>query len=213
MYKYRDLDMAQTEPWEQMAHTFAWVREQQIAEMLRKNEETVQWFMERHKRHMEKRMSRVMEDAMFSFERDIDTETWLAKAREEEARRAERRARRDAEKLRAYQDELRRLQKRKKSDNDKRVQVKAIREAWSRYESRWAKILGDPNERVVFGNIPWPLMSRPQDAADITTDGIREFLFSGAHSPNQSQKERVRAALRLWHPDKFHRVLGQVEQQ
>ena len=41
-------------------------------------------------------------------------------------------------------------------------------------------------------------------------EAIREFLLSPAHSPEVSSKDRIRAALRRWHPDKFARVLGLV---
>jgi hypothetical protein len=41
-------------------------------------------------------------------------------------------------------------------------------------------------------------------------EAICEFLLSPAHSPEVVPKDRIRAALRRWHPDKFARVLGQV---
>jgi len=41
-------------------------------------------------------------------------------------------------------------------------------------------------------------------------EAIREFLLSPAHSPDVSPKDRIRAALRRWHPDKFARVLSLV---
>jgi hypothetical protein len=41
-------------------------------------------------------------------------------------------------------------------------------------------------------------------------EAIREFLLSPAHSPEVSSKDRIRTALRRWHPDKFARLLGLV---
>jgi hypothetical protein len=41
-------------------------------------------------------------------------------------------------------------------------------------------------------------------------EAICEFLLSPAHSPGVSSKDRIRAALRRWHPDKFARLLGLV---
>jgi hypothetical protein len=41
-------------------------------------------------------------------------------------------------------------------------------------------------------------------------EAIREFLLSPAHSSEVSSKDRIRAALRRWHPDKFARLLGLV---
>jgi hypothetical protein len=71
-------------------------------------------------------------------------------------------------------------------------------------------IQGDPSERLMFGNIPWPLISRPHNIDGITAEGIREFLFSEG---KQSHKEIIRAALLLWHPDRFRRIIERVEEK
>lgn len=181
MQKRRD---AQPQPWEQMAETFAWVREQQISEMLRQNDETVQWVLERQKRHLERQMTKALENVVFALEREMDAGMWLAKARAEEARKSELRARREEQKRKFFQEELRRLDRLKKVEEDKRVRAKATKEAWASYESRWATILSDSKERLTFANIAWPLVSRPRNLNSITTEGVREFLFSDTHSPN-----------------------------
>ena len=66
---------------------------------------------------------------------------------------------------------------------------------------------------LTFERIPWPVVDAPLDwTLDelLRPEAIREFLLSPAHSPAASPKDRIRAALRRWHPDKFSRVLGQV---
>jgi hypothetical protein len=108
--------------------------------------------------------------------------------------------------------------------------AREIASAWSSYEARWSLLsqrqpLGAP---LTFERIPWPVAAAdavPQPPPDGRTrrrrrtalveellrpEAIREFLLSPAHSPEVSSKDRIRAALRRWHPDKFARVLGQV---
>ena len=83
---------------------------------------------------------------------------------------------------------------------------------------------------LTFEQIPWPvaatgpldgrrgtgtrrraLLLDDDDEKDLLRpEAIREFLLSPAHSPEVSSKDRIRAALRRWHPDKFARVLGLV---
>ena len=41
-------------------------------------------------------------------------------------------------------------------------------------------------------------------------DAIREFLLSPVHSHEVSARDRIRAALRRWHPDKLVRLRGMV---
>ena len=75
---------------------------------------------------------------------------------------------------------------------------------------------------LTFERIPWPVAKGEDAARLLRLDGtaqaldalrpeaIREFLLSSAHSPDVAPKDRIRAALRRWHPDKFARVLSLV---
>ncbi|KAI0256118.1 hypothetical protein BJV78DRAFT_1094498, partial [Lactifluus subvellereus] len=65
---------------------------------------------------------------------------------------------------------------------------------------------------LTFERIPWPVADASQDRTldVLRPEAIREFLLSPAHSPDASPKDRIRAALRRWHPDKFVRVLSHV---
>lgn len=97
--------------------------------------------------------------------------------------------------------------------------------AWRTYEARWALLSQRQPElgllsALTFERIPWPVVadaplldsgtSRKRPEALLRHEAIREFLLSLAHSPDVSPKDRIRAALRRWHPDKFARVLSQV---
>jgi len=199
-----------TDPWQDVTHAFPWVQEDQIEEMMKKNRETVEWVLRQQQRFVRDRVSFALDDVYRSFEKDMDTESWLAGAREASARRARRRARREAEVAKLLQREA---EKRKKEhdESERRRKAKAVVKAWKGYEGRWARISGNTEEQLSFAAIPWPTVTRPTDMTKITKDSIREFLLSHHHSKEISSKDRIRAALKMWHPDKFKRTLDRVE--
>ncbi|KAL6307869.1 hypothetical protein BKA93DRAFT_698648, partial [Sparassis latifolia] len=86
----------------------------------------------------------------------------------------------------------------------------AEREAWNTYEDRWTTLGGDSSEPLSFRDIPWPMVYQPQAVAEITPGRIVMFLLSPLHSDTLSRKDRIRKALRRWHPDRLVRVLARV---
>ena len=175
---------------------------------MKKNRETVDWVLKQQQRFVRDQVSYALDDIYRSFEMDMDTESWLARAREESARRARRRARREAEMAKVLQREA---EKQKKEHEERHRKVKAVVKAWKAYEERWTEISGSTEERLSFATMPWPTVKQPADTTGITKDIIREFILSHHHSKDVSPKDRVRAALKLWHPDKFKRTLDRVE--
>ena len=146
--------------------------------------------------------------------------------RREEARLAEarREAAEEARRWQAQQHQQQQQQKqrrqalREERRRQERIQrAREIANAWRTYEGRWALLsqrqpeLGLLNA-LTFERIPWPVADGPQGRTldMLRPEAIREFLLSPAHSPDMSSKDRIRAALRRWHPDKFTRVLNQV---
>jgi hypothetical protein len=196
------------DPWQDVTYAFSWVQEQQIEDMMKENQETVEWVLKQQQRFVRDQVSQALDDVYRCFEMDMDTESWLAQAREESARRARRGARREAEMAKLLQREG---EKRKKEHEEKRRKAKAVVKAWKGYEKRWARISGNTGESLSFAMIPWPTVTRPTDSTGITKDNIRELLLSRHHSKDVSNKDRVRTALKLWHPDKFKRILDRVE--
>jgi len=175
---------------------------------MRQNQETVEWVLRQQRRFVRDQVSYALDDVYRCFETEMDTESWLAQAREESARRARRRARREIETAKVLQREA---EKRKKEHGEKHRKAKAVIKAWKGYEERWTAISGNTEEQLSFATMPWPTVMQPKDAANITKDSIREFLLSHYHSKDVSHKDRVRAALKMWHPDKFKRTLDRVE--
>ncbi|KAI0311616.1 hypothetical protein OF83DRAFT_1068492 [Amylostereum chailletii] len=111
----------------------------------------------------------------------------------ERAQRKEREARRQGEEARRRAEEVARTEKRR------------VREAWAVYEDRW-RALRSPESRpskqnLTFASIPWPVFAPPRSAADITAGAVEKFILSPAHSEGVARRDRIRDALRRWHPD------------
>ncbi|KAH8992839.1 hypothetical protein EDB86DRAFT_1421802 [Lactarius hatsudake] len=147
--------------------------------------------------------------------------------RREEARRAEARRIAAADEARRRQEES--LREEEERRRQQRRRAREIASAWRTYEARWALLSQRQPElgllsALTFERIPWPVVvvadtddggttpRRRRRRLDVLLrhEAIREFLLSSAYSPDVSAKDRIRAALRRWHPDKFARVLSQV---
>lgn len=92
----------------------------------------------------------------------------------------------------------------------KRVEVQRVRVAWAVYERRWATLLLGGAEPLTFWDIPWPVLQPPSNVHDITPEAIAGFILSGFHSEGIPRRERVKEALRRWHPDRFERLRSRV---
>ena len=165
-----------------------------------------------------------------SFEREQQKQQRVAEGRRrEEARRAEahrlaaEEARRRKQQQRQEEEERLREEQRRRQERTRR-RAREIASAWRTYEARWALLSQRQPElgllsALTFERIPWPVVAdslldsgthRKRPEVLLRHEAIREFLLSSAHSPDVSPKDRIRSALRRWHPDKFARVLTQV---
>ncbi|KZT40565.1 hypothetical protein SISSUDRAFT_973356, partial [Sistotremastrum suecicum HHB10207 ss-3] len=62
-----------------------------------------------------------------------------------------------------------------------------------------------------FSNIPWPTFSKPRSPSSLTGLEIASFFLCPHHSVGVSNKDRIRAGLRLYHPDRFRKIAGRVK--
>ncbi|TCD71640.1 hypothetical protein EIP91_007387 [Steccherinum ochraceum] len=228
-----------------MAQTYAWVLEQEIAEMSRKNEETVRWILEQQEREarertafamlgLESRYREMMEQLVDDFEDLADH------LKEQEAYRRQKAMRWHREMEKVALEEMRRRQtwrqesdsyrtgfdrrsvqeaerERERREHD-RQRAKAMhddaeKEGWRRYEEGWTALSpsAEPSDVLLtFKSIPWPMFAHPSSAEDITASRVAMFFLSPNHSEGQTRKERIKNALRRWHPDRFGRVLLKV---
>ncbi|KAA1476798.1 hypothetical protein DENSPDRAFT_843880 [Dentipellis sp. KUC8613] len=160
---------------------------------------------------------------------DLDAEIAQFAARTREARKL---AQRQEERNRMLQEEFGRMEARWKERSERtqrriaeerrradeqrqRAQVserwmaERTAEAWLAYEERWAA-LAQSEELLTFRTIPWPLLGVPRAVDDITADAVARFVLSPVHSQGLAPKDRIRNALRRWHPDRFGRLMGRV---
>jgi len=88
-------------------------------------------------------------------------------------------------------------------------------ERWAKYETAWTK-LNSSTELLSFGDIPWPLVSKPDDPTQLRDrDAIAQFLFETLHirGVKSSRKDRLRTSLLRWHPDKLGALLARVKEE
>jgi len=120
------------------------------------------------------------------------------------------RERRDSEKQAIAEERRRGVERaREKARMDQVRAERVMLEAWNAYESRWAAISAS-SEPLGFCDIPWPVVVAPARVTDLRPENVANFLLHPVHSFNHSRRERIRAALLRWHPDRFRRILVRV---
>lgn len=89
--------------------------------------------------------------------------------------------------------------------------------AWTAYEKACTELMdakpskGKMSTNLTFYDIPWPVLGQANSFHDLTNQNIAAFLLSPLHSQGKSPKARLRAAILIWHPDKFaQKVLPHV---
>jgi hypothetical protein len=209
------------------AKTYTWFMEQELAALAKEISETRQWAHEQQAyfgllpKHAARRTHtadkrprdvgregetawsrggrRRTADEMYAEQSQLQEEFDIMEARWQE---------------RIGREERRRRQAQQWAEEQKRVERRSQEEAWKAYERRWTTIAiaGDHGGSPLrFKSIPWPTTVPPRSVADITPAAIAKFIFSPAHSEGMGRKERIKCALRRWHPDRFGRVLGRVD--
>lgn len=207
-------------------------------EQANRMEETLRWVLNQQRAQPERRRATTMRpqarDEGHAFVRAIQREAEMRKEErrkeeerqeeEERTRMFENTTRQESDRRRVVQEEVRRIQLRIRRNSEstrmdevrRQAHLRGLREiknrnieAWLEYDAKWASIPEGAGP-LSFRAIPWPMFAPPQDAGDITTPAVAAFLFSTVHSANQSRRERVRAALLRWHPDRFARILARV---
>jgi len=89
----------------------------------------------------------------------------------------------------------------KKAMSDDMTLVKA----WRSYQLRW-ETLGQSSvfsTPLTYTSIPWPVAREPSCPSTLTPERMAAFLLSSLHSAGKPGMDRLREAMKLWHPDKF----------
>ncbi|CAE6445537.1 unnamed protein product [Rhizoctonia solani] len=93
----------------------------------------------------------------------------------------------------------------------------AVATSWAAYDKTCSELMeakpskGKMPSNLTFYDIPWPVLGQANSFHDLTNQNIAAFLLSPHHSQGKSPKARLRAAILIWHPDKFaQKVLPHV---
>lgn len=89
----------------------------------------------------------------------------------------------------------------------------ALTKAWASYQLRWAALTQSNalEAPLTYTAIPWPVANEPFNPSSLTPERMSTFLLSSLHSPEKVPMERIREAMKLWHPDKFEgRFMGAI---
>lgn len=211
--------------------TYTWFMEQELAALAKEISETRQWAYDQQAyfgllpKHAARRThtagKRPQDAGRGATGRNFDGETWSRGGRRHTADElyAEQSQLQDEFDMmeakwreRTGREERRRRQAQEWAEEQKQVERRSQEEAWKAYERRWTTISGDHGGTPLrFKSIPWPTTVPPRSVADITPVAIAKFIFSPTHSEGMGRKDRIKCALRRWHPDRFGRVLGRVD--
>lgn len=210
----------------QNEETVRWILKQQERDM-RDRLMFAMWRMEHRYQHVVEEVEEEMaanaryqkhgrDRPYFSKSTPIDADAAL----EEEIKRLQARKRETErcraayERRKALEEQRERERRKERIERGKAAREQAERSAWQEYETKWSSLLSsdDTDHPLTFDMIPWPLIIPPKDVDDLRPGRIAIFLFSAQHSAGQSRKDRIRAALRRWHPDRFGRILARVEE-
>ncbi|KIY66000.1 hypothetical protein CYLTODRAFT_423823 [Cylindrobasidium torrendii FP15055 ss-10] len=112
------------------------------------------------------------------------------------------RGRRDVERTKFMREEL------KLRDHEE-----ALAQQWGAYEDAWRRLAHfRDSSSLSFTDIPWPVHPPPRSVDDITAKKIEAFLTEPLtiRGTKTTRKERIRASLLRWHPDKMTKVVQRV---
>ncbi|OCH87349.1 hypothetical protein OBBRIDRAFT_693456, partial [Obba rivulosa] len=86
-----------------------------------------------------------------------------------------------------------------------------LRARWEKYEAGWRAIQAE-DEGLAFADIPWPVDPPPADVADLVRARIAAFLLEPLtiRGNTVARRDRIRASLLRWHPDKVSLLLVRV---
>ena len=177
-------------------------------EKKRLREEALRLEEQRKKREQEvlRERLRLLDEQM-----NKEREERMQRAREERERwERERAARREAEAKR-QEEEQRKEAARIKAEQEAAARAADVDQLFAMYDWKWKLLKGDLVS-ITFADFPWPVLDFVAHPDDITYLRVKEFVFhlSRSSQEGKNRKDRVRAEMLKWHPDKFNTKLPKV---
>lgn len=143
------------------------------------------------------------------------------RAREREAQEREAREREAREREAKEREEREREAKKREHEARERAEAQeksqALVQFFKLYEDKWAELRTNAMlSSIDFKELPWPTLELKYfTPEEITQDGVRAFVFHALRpvAPEKSAKDKVKAEVLRFHPDKFNaRVLPKVRE-
>lgn len=169
---------------------------------------------ELRKREKEEEEARRKQEAEAWEQEQLRQAEELAKQRERERKEREARAREEAQRRAA--EDRRRMQEniRKAREHFSAETASAIRIHFGLYDEKWNELRTKTQfPPLCFSILPWPVLGTATSPSDITPERVQAFVFHPlrADAETKSRRERVRAEILKYHPDKFNgKVVGAV---
>ncbi|CCM04737.1 uncharacterized protein FIBRA_06925 [Fibroporia radiculosa] len=85
---------------------------------------------------------------------------------------------------------------------------------WNAYETRWRTLIAATTP-ISFADIPWPVIHSPHSMDELHSGAVEEFLLAPLRVRGNTitKRERIRASILRWHPDKLSVLLQRVVQE
>jgi hypothetical protein len=203
--------------------------------MTRRNEESIQWIRKQQERDRQERArvygggfsglneaegrhrQRIRGERVRLYtaylQQEMDTAIQEELQRLQAKQRETERCRAAYQRRKTLEEERERERRRQESEKAQRAALE--RRRWKEYDDRWAHVTSAEHttEPLTFATIPWPMVAPPRVVEDIRPARIAMFILSSQHSEGQTMKERIKNALRRWHPDRFGRLLTRVNEE
>nr|GAT56288.1 predicted protein [Mycena chlorophos] len=96
-----------------------------------------------------------------------------------------------------------RIRQRIESESVAARKEKAMKQRWIQYDLGCKRADEAEPGSLSFNEVPWPVLRPPTlKKTDILEGDVEAFLLSPLHSVGLGSKERLKAALLRWHPDR-----------
>lgn len=167
----------------------------------RRRDEEARWLAE-----MQMRKERVKREA--EARRAAEELKRQSEAREKERLERERKQQEEAtRRARIREEELRRMQAAAQRTQDA-ARASELEAYFLVNTQKWDHLMKgnlQPSS-ITFGELPWPILGVVNSPADISCEGLRQFIFHPLRktADGTTRRGKVKAELLKWHPDKFN---------
>ncbi|KAH7882458.1 hypothetical protein F5I97DRAFT_1910554 [Phlebopus sp. FC_14] len=89
----------------------------------------------------------------------------------------------------------------RQAKSGKMMSKQEVAKLFEAHRSQWDKI--PTLTSLIWEDFPWPMFKRPNGPDDLTMPAVTAYMLSPIHPQDKGTKDRIKDALRKWHPDRF----------